>query len=150
MTLDMVDPKRISGRFEFRIEFSGFVQRYGKEVSFRGWSRDLSESGMGAYIPVELREGEQVNLDLTLEAGAPKLRVAAKVRRSQGFEYGFEFVTLSAMQRAAITSAVAHCGDAPLPLKARTKPSQLFAKALRPLDTSAEPLRYAPAAACLW
>jgi c-di-GMP-binding flagellar brake protein YcgR len=111
--LHMVDPKRISGRFEFRIEFSGVVQRYGKEVSFRGWSRDLSESGMGAYIPVELREGEQVNLDLTLEAGAPKLRVAAKVRRAQGFEYGFEFVTLSATQRAAITSAVAHCGDAP-------------------------------------
>ena len=150
MTLYMVDPKRISGRFEFRIEFSGFVQRYGKEVSFRGWSRDLSESGMGAYIPVELREGEQVNLDLTLEAGAPKLRVAAKVRRSQGFEYGFEFVTLS-----AIATSGDHLGGralrrCSLPLKASTKPSQLFAKALRPLDTTAEPLRYAPAAACLW
>jgi PilZ domain len=109
----MVDPKRISGRFEFRIEFGGVFQRYGKEVSFRGWSRDLSESGMGAYVPLELREGQLVNLDLPLEPGAPNLRVAAKVRRAQGFEYGFEFVTLSATQRAAITSAVAHCGDAP-------------------------------------
>ncbi len=111
--LTMVDPKRISGRFEFRIEFGGIVRRYGKEISFRGWSRDLSESGMGAYVPVELREGEVVDLDLPLESGAPKLRVAAKVRRAQGFEYGLEFVTLSATQRAAITSAVAHCGDAP-------------------------------------
>ncbi len=109
----MVDPKRISGRFEFRIEFGGVFQRYGKEVSFRGWSRDLSESGMGAYVPVELREGQFVNLDLPLEPGAPNLCVAAKVRRAQGFEYGFEFVTLSAAQRAAIASAVSHCGDAP-------------------------------------
>ena len=109
----MADPKRISGRFEFRIEFTGIFRRYGKEATFRGWSRDLSESGMGAYVPVDLREGELVELDLPLEAGTPKLRVAAKVRRAQGSEYGFEFVTLSANQRAAIATAVAHCGDAP-------------------------------------
>ena len=66
----MVDPKRISGRFEFRIEFSGIVQRYGKDVSFRGWSRDLSESGMGAYIPVELREGEQVQVQGNMVASS--------------------------------------------------------------------------------
>lgn len=109
----MVTPKRISGRYELRIEFSGIVRRYGKEVVFRGWSRDLSESGMGAYVPVDLLEGELVELDLPLEADAPNLRVAAKVRRSHGSEYGFEFVTLSAGQRAAIASAVSHCGDAP-------------------------------------
>ena len=150
MTLDMVDPKRISGRFEFRIEFSGVVQRYGKEVSFRGWSRDLSESGMGAYIPVELREGEQVNLDLTLEAGAPKLRVAAKVRRVAGIRV---WIRVCYVERYA-TGGDYFGGRAlrrrSLPLKARTKPSQLFGKALRSLDTSAEPSRYAPAAACPW
>ncbi|HLH07705.1 MAG TPA: PilZ domain-containing protein [Terriglobales bacterium] len=109
----MVTPKRISGRYELRFEFTGTVRRFGKESVFRGWSRDLSESGMGAYVPVELREGELVDLDLPLESDAPALRVAAKVRRSHGSEYGFEFVTLSATQRAAIASAVAHCGDAP-------------------------------------
>lgn len=113
MSRQMIDPKRISGRYEYRIEFSGVVLRYGKEVPFRGWSRDLSESGMGAYVPLELREGELVNLDLPLDTDAKNLRLAAKVRRAQGSEYGFEFVTLSATQRAAIASAVAHCGDAP-------------------------------------
>jgi hypothetical protein len=140
----MVDPKRISGRFEFRIEFSGIVQRYGKEVSFRGWSRDLSESGMGAYAPVELREGELVNLDLSTQAAgggqsAPRagIRVWIRICYVERHATGGDYLRGCALRRCALS------------VRARAKPSQLFWKALLPRDMSAEQLRCALVVVCL-
>lgn len=55
-----------------------------------GRSQDISESGMSAILPVELREGEEVELQIRLPSATTTTR--AIVRHRNVFRHGFEFV----------------------------------------------------------
>ena len=66
-----------------------------------GWARDLSESGLGAFVAEDLEVGERVMLLVPL-APSGYAEIAARVARQVGTQYGFQFTALSQEQRAAI------------------------------------------------
>jgi hypothetical protein len=55
-----------------------------------GRTHDISESGMSAILPVELRDGEAVELQIRLPTATRTIR--AVVRHRNVFRHGFEFV----------------------------------------------------------
>jgi PilZ domain len=54
-----------------------------------GRTQDISESGMSAILPVELRDGEEVELQIRLPSATETIR--AVVRHRNVFRHGFEF-----------------------------------------------------------
>ena len=81
------------------------LQRYGKKLSVQGWSRDLGESGLGAFVAEALILGESVTLEIPLP-DCDKQVIPAKVVRARGTEYGFQFMALSAEQRRQIRATL--------------------------------------------
>ena len=77
------------------------LQRGDRKVVTQGWVRDLSESGLGAFVAERLIIGETVSLLLSLPM-FPKEEITARVARQLGTQYGFQFVSLSKEQRGAI------------------------------------------------
>ncbi|MFZ0201686.1 MAG: PilZ domain-containing protein [Candidatus Sulfotelmatobacter sp.] len=64
-----------------------------------GHCRDLSEAGMGIILAAELNSGEVVGLSFRLPESALAFDVRAVVRHRRGYQYGFEFLSLSPEQR---------------------------------------------------
>jgi len=76
-----------------------------EKLSLQGWSRDLSESGVGAFVAEALILSESVILEIPLP-DCDKQVIPAKVVRALGTEYGFQFTALSAEQRRQIRAAL--------------------------------------------
>jgi c-di-GMP-binding flagellar brake protein YcgR len=111
-----MDSKRISPRYVFEARFRISVQRNGKNLAFEGRARDISESGMGAFVGQTLSSGELVTLVIPVP-GLEKSPLQAKVSRALGTEYGFQFITLSPLQRSCIQALVHN--RTPIPAKKR-------------------------------
>ena len=77
-----------------------------------GWARDISESGIGAFVAEELTPGEEVDLEVPFP-GDVNLTIRACVSRNLGTQYGLMFTALSTEQRRHIQNAMA--GKNPLP-----------------------------------
>ena len=105
--------KRIVPRYEFEARFRIEVNRGSETLVTEGWARDLSESGVGAFIAAPLLVGESVTITIPLPAGE-ELVLPAKVRRNLGTQYGLEFTALSAEQRRQIASVLASKAALPL------------------------------------
>jgi len=67
--------------------------------------RNLSESGLGAFVAEALTLGEAVTLEIPLP-DSDKQMIPAKVVRALGTEYGFQFTALSAEQRMQIRATL--------------------------------------------
>lgn len=67
-----------------------------------GRSTELGQDGIGATLTGDLETGEIVSLDIPLPLSPYPLKVRAIVRYRQGLRYGFEFLTLSDVQRDTI------------------------------------------------
>ncbi len=106
------DSSRISPRFTFETRIRIRIQRSGQELVVGGWTRDISESGIGAFVAEELTPGEEVELEVPF-AGDVKLDLQACVSRNLGTQYGLMFTALSAEQRRHIQGAMD--GKNPLP-----------------------------------
>jgi hypothetical protein len=65
----------------------------------QGRSRDLSVSGLGAYIPCELAVGQFVNVFMRLPFKRADLTCGAVVRNRSGFRYGLEFANMRMAQQ---------------------------------------------------
>jgi len=61
----------------------------------RGYTVDLSESGISAMLLVEVPLGEVVRLEFSLPSG--DVEVLASVRQRSAFRYGFQFVDAGAV-----------------------------------------------------
>jgi hypothetical protein len=96
---------RISPRHAFETRIWIRLERDGKKLSLQGWSRDLSESGVGAFVAEALILSESVTLEIPLP-DCDKQVIPAKVVRALGTEYGFQFTALSAEQRRQIRAAL--------------------------------------------
>ena len=96
---------RIAPRHVFEARIHIRIQAGEQNVVTEGWARDMSESGLGAFVAQELTVGELVMLEIPLTS-SKKLMILAKVSRSLGTQYGFQFTALSAEQRAHIRLAV--------------------------------------------
>ena len=55
-----------------------------------GRTHDISESGMSAILPVELREGQEVELQIRFPSATETIH--AIVRHRNVFRHGFEFM----------------------------------------------------------
>jgi hypothetical protein len=64
-----------------------------------GNTANLSESGMGARVPTELRLGQDVSVEFEAPLTRQMLKLWAVVRFQQNHDYGFEFRTPSEEQR---------------------------------------------------
>ena len=99
-SVDRIAPRHV---FETRIRIR--LQRDGQRLTPEGWARDLSESGLSAFVAQALLLGEIVTLEIPLP-DLDKLVIPAKVARSVGTEYGFQFTALSAEQRNRIRATL--------------------------------------------
>jgi hypothetical protein len=72
-----------------------------------GRTQDISECGMSAILPVELREGQEVELQIRLPSAIQTVR--AIVRHRNVFRHGFEFVQPlhGIVRNEAVTQAAA-------------------------------------------
>jgi len=77
------------------------LRRGSQAVLAHGWARDISESGLGAFIARDLVLGEQVTIHLRLGDSA-NTEIAARVVRQVGTQYGFQFTALTVEQRIEI------------------------------------------------
>jgi hypothetical protein len=94
--VDKISPRHV---FETRIHI--LLQRDSTRLRLQGWARNLSESGLGAFVAEALILGESVTLEIPLP-NTDKQVVPAKVVRALGTECGFQFTALSAEQRGQI------------------------------------------------
>ncbi|MGA2966240.1 MAG: PilZ domain-containing protein [Terriglobales bacterium] len=99
-SVDSISPRRA---FETRILIR--LERHGQKLSLQGWARDLSESGLGAFVADALLPGEFVTLEIPLLDSAKQV-VPAKVSRALGTAYGFQFTALSSEQRRQILATL--------------------------------------------
>ena len=104
---DQMSPRHV---FETRIRIR--LQRDSQRLTLQGWSRNLSESGLGAFVAQALTLGESVTLEIPLP-DSDKQVIPAKVARALGTEYGFQFTALSAEQRTRIRATLK--GHPPVP-----------------------------------
>jgi hypothetical protein len=101
-----VGVERVLPRHQFEARVKIEVVRERAKRSTEGWARDLSESGMGAFVGMQLVVGELATLRIPLRDEV-ELVVPAKITRNFGTEYGFQFTALSRKQRDQIHSVLA-------------------------------------------
>jgi hypothetical protein len=96
---------RISPRHIFETRIGIRLERGRQPVSLEGWTRNLSEGGVNAFVAHSLNMGELVTIDIQLSESG-KEAIPAEVVRTLGTEYGFHFTALSTEQRAQIQSVL--------------------------------------------
>jgi len=104
-------------RFEARIVIR--LRRGEQKLNLLGWVRDLSESGLRAFVADPLEPGESVVFEIPLP-NIEKEVIPAKVVRALGTDYGFEFTALSTEQRNHIRTTLRNCQALPRPLTGAT------------------------------
>jgi c-di-GMP-binding flagellar brake protein YcgR len=70
-----------------------------------GHGRDLSEAGIGILLAAELASGEVVSLSFSLP-NIGQWEVRAVLRHRRGYQYGFEFLSLTDEQRKLLARYV--------------------------------------------
>jgi len=98
-----VGVERILPRHQFEARIKIEIVRAGENRLTEGWARDLSESGLGAFVGAELFLGEFATLKIPMPNGT-ELVIPARIIRNLGTEYGFQFTALSRQQRDEIRS----------------------------------------------
>lgn len=97
--------ERITPRYVFEARIRIRTQRASQNLAMEGWARDLSETGVSAFVAQGLIIGELVTLEIPL-ASSRWHSIPAKVARCIGTQYGFQFTALSPDQRENIRLAV--------------------------------------------
>jgi hypothetical protein len=101
----MNSDNRIAARYVFESRILIRFCRGSQKFAAQGWARDLSESGLGAFVGENLVLGEPITLQIPLGISENDV-IAAKVTRRVGTQYGFQFTALSSEQRLRIQSAL--------------------------------------------
>ena len=96
---------RISARHTFEAKIQIRLQRDSRKLSLQGWARDLSESGLAAFVAEALMLGELVTLEIPM-GDSGKQTIPARVIRALGTEHGFQFTALSVEQRRQIQATL--------------------------------------------
>ena len=90
--------------FEARVKIE--LARKPVAINVEGWARDLSESGLGAFVGTKLFIGEHAILKIPLPQEV-EVTIPAVVARNLGTQYGFRFTALSRQQRDELRRALA-------------------------------------------
>jgi hypothetical protein len=94
--------QRRFSRYPLDVRFTVETYRDGERSSLWGRSNEIGQDGIGGTLTAELRPGEVVWLELSLPRLRKPLKIRALVRYQAGLRHGFEFLTLTAEQRAGI------------------------------------------------
>lgn len=86
-------------RADFRVTVSHLGNHYQK---LDGHCRDLSEAGIGILLATEMNSGEVVGLNFLVPGSDLLWDVRAVVRYRRGYQYGFEFLSLTSEQHEAL------------------------------------------------
>jgi len=105
-TTTQVERARIVPRYPFETRFKIRIERTDGLLETEGWSRDLSESGIGAFVAAVISPGETAMLRIPLVNGSDMI-IPAVVTRILGTQYGFQFTALSGQQRDQILRLIA-------------------------------------------
>lgn len=97
--------ERITPRYVFEARIRIRAQRASQDLATEGWARDISETGISAFVAQGLIIGELVTVEIPL-ASSRWHSIPAKVARCIGTQYGFQFMALSPDQRENIRLAV--------------------------------------------
>ncbi len=84
-------------RADFRVTVSYLLGNRHQKIE--GHCRDLSQAGIGILLAEELDAGEVVGLRFLFPAAEVPWEVRAVVRYRRGYQYGFEFLALTAEQQ---------------------------------------------------
>jgi hypothetical protein len=80
-------------RFKLEVD----IQVYSRnDLVVRGYTVDISQSGISAILPLEVPLGEVVRLQFHVPLG--EVEVHAMVRQRNAFRYGFQFVESSSAE----------------------------------------------------
>jgi c-di-GMP-binding flagellar brake protein YcgR len=90
---NFVDARR-KPRFKLEVDINIYTRTNGL---LRGYTVDISESGISAMLRIEVPLGELVELDFTLPFGP--VTIYAMARQKRAFRYGFQFLELDAMEQ---------------------------------------------------
>ena len=101
----MTPDSRIATRYVFESRILIRLCRGSQKLALHGWARNLSESGLGAFVAQGLVVGEALSLEIPL-SGSGKHVIPAVVTRQLGTLYGFQFTALSAEQRSSIRATL--------------------------------------------
>lgn len=96
---------RIVPRYPFEARFKIRIERSESTLETEGWARDLSESGLCAFVATPISLGESATLRIPL--GKAELVIPSRITRVDGTQYGFQFTALSSEQRDHILGAIA-------------------------------------------
>jgi len=80
-------------RFKLGVDINVHTRTCG---TLKGYTVDISESGISAILRMEVPLGELVELEFTLPFGLVTIYAAARQRSA--FRYGFQFLELDAMK----------------------------------------------------
>ena len=92
-------------RYNIDVRLKVSVQEKGNSASVFGRARNLSQGGMGAYIPCEVPLGGSMVIEVTFPYTVKEVRLSAVVRSVDGFRYGLEFQRLPEEARALIVKS---------------------------------------------
>jgi hypothetical protein len=84
--------KRRSVRYKLDVPLRVIVHKLETILVRDGRGTELSEHGMCVMAGVELRVGEEVEIEFTLPYSGEPLRVSGAVRNRSGYRYGCEFI----------------------------------------------------------
>jgi hypothetical protein len=90
-------------RSDFRVSVRHLVDEYQK---LEAHCRDLSAGGIGILLGAELGKGEVVGLSFLLPEATVSWDVMAVVRYRRGYQYGFEFLSLTPEQRTELETCL--------------------------------------------
>jgi c-di-GMP-binding flagellar brake protein YcgR len=86
-------------RADFRVAVSYLENQY---QTIDGHCRDLSEAGIGILLATEMNSGQVVGLTFSLPGSIEPWEVRAVVRYRRGYQYGFEFLSLTSAQQETL------------------------------------------------
>ncbi len=87
---------------DFRVTVSYLLENQYQKLE--GHCRDLSKAGIGVLLAAELNNGEVVGLSYSVPGSADPWEVRAVVRYRRGYQYGFEFLSLTGGQQESLTN----------------------------------------------
>src|SRR5271165_3502368 len=98
--LDRRRRRYVRYRADFRVSVNHLLGDHYQEVE--GHCRDLSEAGIGILLATELNLGEVAGFSFVIRGSELPWEVRAVVRYRRGYHYGFEFLSLTSDQQAAL------------------------------------------------
>src|SRR5947209_7881602 len=98
---------RSSPRHKINVHLKISASMNGATRVIPGYARDISDSGVAAFIPTQLSAGHTVDVEFSFPRFGQTVSARAIVRAVNKFHHGLEFIGLEQAAREQLRSAVA-------------------------------------------